>query len=254
MKNRVIYTAVVGDLDGLLQPLVSSPEYDYVCFVRKGCAAGLDGGLWQIRELPLDIPDDRLLARYAKARPELTGDYEWSVWTDGNISIRSESFYDLIDSKIASGVPVSVMKHPRRDCAYDEAYAVLAAGKAGYGELSRIVDFLSREGFPRHAGLFESGIMLRHNILPSVRKMDDLWWECLSALSGRDQLSLVYCARKAGIEIDPLFPSAVNIRDCEYVKYVYHDRTPRRSFFGKKWNGLRQAVSKWLLRRRIARI
>ena len=223
MKNRVIYTAVIGGLDGLLPPVVPSSEYDYVCFVRKGCAAGLEGGLWQIRELPVDIPDDRLLARYAKAHPELTGGYEWSVWTDGNISIKSESFYDLLERKIASGVPVSVMKHPKRDCAYDEAYAVLSAGKAGYGELSRI-------------------------------KMDDLWWECLSGLSGRDQLSLVYCARKAGIEIDPLFPSAVNIRDCEWVKYVYHDRTPERSFFVKKWNGLRQAVSKWLLKRRIARI
>ena len=140
MKNRVIYTAVIGGLDGLLQPIVPSSEYDYVCFVRKGCAAGLEGGLWQIRELPVDIPDDRLLARYAKAHPELTGGYEWSVWMDGNISIKSESFYDLLERKIASGVPVSVMKHPKRDCAYDEAYAVLSAGKAGYGELSRIVD------------------------------------------------------------------------------------------------------------------
>ena len=70
MKDRVVYTAVVGDIDALQQPGAIDPGYDYICFVRKGeCGSGAEGA-WQIREIPADIGDDRMLARYAKTHPE----------------------------------------------------------------------------------------------------------------------------------------------------------------------------------------
>ena len=60
MKQRVIYTSIVGDIDSLMQPQVVDPRYDYVCFVRN--PEGLDGGIWQLRAIPAEIDDDRMLS------------------------------------------------------------------------------------------------------------------------------------------------------------------------------------------------
>lgn len=255
MKDRVVYTSIVGGFDSLMQPQVTDPRYDYICFVRRGERRTAAEGVWQIEEIPVDIEDNQLLSRYPKMHPEdLLAGYSWCVWIDGNITLRSASFYQMVDSIVGAGAEVAICRHPSRDCAYEEAYAVLSAGKAGYREMSGAVDFLSAEGFPRHAGLFENNIILRSLSSARVRELDGLWWECLCRISRRDQLSLVYCARRTGVEIVPLFPAGTNVRDCEWVGYVRHDVNPQRNWLARKWNGLRQVVSKWLLKRKIARI
>ncbi len=254
MKDRVVYTALIGDIDSLKQPLAVDPRYDYICFVGPGGRTKPAEGVWQIRVAPAVLDDDRLLARYIKTHPEdLLKGYSWCVWIDGNIAVSSDSFYSLIDGIIDSGAEVAIGAHPYRDCAYDEALAVLSAGKARLHEMSRAVDFLSSEGFPRHAGLFETNVLLRSLESEDVKKMDEMWWKCISEVSRRDQLSIVYCARAAGVEIAPLFPEGTNVRSCEWVSYDYHDRTPARGFLAKKWNGLRQCVSKILLKHKIFR-
>ena len=252
MKDRVIYTAVVGDLDSLMQPQVLDPRYDYVCFVRN--AEGMDGGVWQLREIPADITDDRMLSRYPKLHPEeLFPGYAWTLWIDGNISIRSAEFYGRIDTLIDGGVQMAAMRHPKRDCVYDEAYAVVAADKERYSVARRVIKYLRAKGFPRHAGLFENSILLRRGGDPALAAMDAMWWDCLQTLSRRDQLSLVYCARECGVKIEPLMPDGVLLRDCSYVTYVYHDRQPARPWIIKKCCDARRRAAKWALRRLLKR-
>ena len=36
MKKCVIYTCIIGAYDDLLQPAVTDPDFDFVCFVGKG--------------------------------------------------------------------------------------------------------------------------------------------------------------------------------------------------------------------------
>lgn len=253
MKQRVIYTSIVGDIDSLMQPQVVDPRYDYVCFVRN--PEGLDGGIWQLRAIPAEIDDDRMLSRYPKLHPEeLLPGYEWTLWMDGNLSVRSESFYELIDSLIDSGVQMAAPRHPSRDCVYDEARAVVAADKESYSVAMRVIRYLKDKGFPRHAGLFENAILLRHGGDPHLAAMDAMWWACLQTLSGRDQLSLVYCAHECGVDIAPLFPEGTLLRDCEYLEYVFHDRRPSRAWLIKKYHDARRRLAKWLLQREIDRI
>jgi hypothetical protein len=253
MKDRVIYTSVVGDLDTLMQPQVVDPRYDYVCFVRK--AEGLDGGIWQLREIPVVIPGDRMLSRYPKLHPEeLLPEYEWTLWIDGNISISSRGFYDRIDELIAAGVQMAATRHPLRDCVYDEAYAVVAADKERYSVARRVIKFMLAKGFPRHAGLFENSILLRRGGDQALEAMDAMWWNCLQTLSGRDQLSLVYCARECGVTIVPLLPDGMLLRNCDWLTYVYHDRRPERPWLVKKYYDARRRLAKWSLRRVLRRI
>lgn len=253
MNKRVVYTSVVGDIDALMQPKVVDPRYDYICFVRK--SEGLDGGIWQLREIPADISDDRMLSRYPKLHPsELLPEYEWSLWIDGNICISSEAFYERIDSLIDSGVQMAAPRHPLRDCVYDEAYAVVAADKGGYSMAVRVINFLSAKGFPRHAGLFENAMLLRRSGDAALDRMHQMWWDCLQNLSGRDQLSLGYCARECGVTIVPLLPEGVLLRNCSFVEYVYHDRTPKRPWIVKKCRDAWRRLAKWLLRIKLGRL
>ena len=253
MKDRVIYTSVVGDIDSLMQPQVLDPRYDYVCFVRK--ADGLDGGVWQLREIQADIADDRMLSRYPKLHPEeLLPEYAWTLWVDGNISIRSSAFYDRIDELIAGGVQMAAPRHPLRDCVYDEAYAVVAADKESYCVARRAVRFLQDKEFPRHAGLFENAILLRRGGDPAVADMDAMWWNCLQTVSGRDQLSLVYCASECGVTIVPLLPDGMLLRDSSWLSYVYHDRRTNRPWLVKKYYDAKRRLAKGSLRRLILRL
>ena len=56
MSRWTIYTAIVGDIDTLVQPRVVDSRFDYVCFVRRGSGRQ---GVWELREIGEDIGDDR---------------------------------------------------------------------------------------------------------------------------------------------------------------------------------------------------
>lgn len=255
MKKRVIYTAIVGVTDSLMQPSVLDPRYDYVCFVAKGGMKETRQGAWQLREIPFTGGDARMQSRYPKMHPdELFPDYEWTLWMDGNLSIETPEFYSIIDYRISAGAQMSAPLHPLRDCIYDEAYAVVASGKGDYASSRRVIRFLRSKGYPRHAGLFENSILLRPVGNPAVIAMDSLWWECLQTLAGRDQLSLMYCARECGVKIDPLLPEGEKLRDCSFLHYVNHDAQPPLPWLADKWRGARKCIAKWLLRRQLARI
>jgi hypothetical protein len=249
MSRWTIYTAIVGDIDSLMQPHVVDSRFDYVCFVRKGSGRQ---GVWEIREIGEAIEDDRMLARYAKLHPcELLPDAEWSIWMDGNLVPKTASFYDLIEECISEGTPLRTFVHPYRDCSYDEAYACVAAGKERLRPAMKVVRFLEKEGFPRHCGLCETGILLRSHKNLKVRMLNVLWWQMLKDLSKRDQLSFMYCARKVELDWKPLMPAGTNVRFCECLEYAYHDRQPARPWLVKKWHDGWRMVSKWLLRRKI---
>lgn len=249
MNRPTIYTAVIGSIDSLMQPKVVDPRFNYVCFVRKG---GGRQGVWQLRELDADIEDDRMLARYAKMHPcELLPDCDWSIWMDGNLSPRTEDFYELLIECMAEGTPLRTFVHPYRKCSYEEAYACVAAGKESLGPAMSVIRFLKAEGFPRDYGLCETSIMLRSHKDMKVRMLNVLWWQLLQDLSKRDQLSFMYCQRKLELPWKPLMPEGTNMRSCDCLEYVYHDTKPTRPWIVKKWNGGLLMVSKWILRRKI---
>ena len=46
MKKCVIYTCIIGAYDDLLQPAVTDPDFDFVCFVGKGEKTAERIGVW----------------------------------------------------------------------------------------------------------------------------------------------------------------------------------------------------------------
>ena len=121
MKRFVIYSAIIGKYDEILQPLVVDDRFDYVMFsdhLPEG-----NQGVWQIRRIEYTNPIQTKIARYVKTHPELLlPQYEASLWHDANIRIKGQCVYDRFVELVEKGVPIASIKHTGWDCVYEELH------------------------------------------------------------------------------------------------------------------------------------
>ena len=68
-KNKVIYTCLTGNYDNLLDPIVVSSDFDYICFSNDIDQENV--GVWKINRIPSSIVDPNVLSRYIKILPHL---------------------------------------------------------------------------------------------------------------------------------------------------------------------------------------
>lgn len=130
--RKVIYSAITGSYDAILQPRVVAEGWDYVMFVEgaSGCAEGASGcadgscgcadgtcgcadgacgqggekvGVWEIRRITEDHGGPILTSRYYKLNPqEVLPEYDWWLWVDGNIEILDGGLYEAAEGAIGS--------------------------------------------------------------------------------------------------------------------------------------------------------
>jgi hypothetical protein len=117
-------------------------------------------------------------ARWHKVNPHkiLPKDYEYSVWIDANIDIIGPKFYKEIDRHINKDEQFAVMKHPERDCIYDEAKVIIEYGIDDSAVVTRQVEKIKKDGYPKHHGLIASSILLRAHKNRVVSDIMDDWW------------------------------------------------------------------------------
>lgn len=235
-KPYVIYTAIVGQYELIVQPQVVHPDFDYVLFTNNDIKEE-SIGVWQIWKIPYQNTDNTRVARWVKTHPEqLLGDYTYSIWMDANIQILSESFYDYVFKHVKSNVLVSSMWHNQRNCIYDEIVAV------AYYELENeyiLIDWLRvllKEKYPQHNGLFETGVLFRSHSSEIVAKMDEMWWSVIDNYSRRDQLSFNYVLWKYNIECPYFISDSENVRNTTCVKYNAHSNPQTREMSSCKRN------------------
>lgn len=223
MNKIVIYTCIIGGYDDLLQPAVTDPGVDFVCFVGKGEKTAGKVGVWTVRELDCELDDRRLKSRYPKMHPHvLLPEYEASLWIDGNIEILDGSIYPILRSKLESGVKYSGVHHPERDGLYSEAWICRKIGHLSFAEYLKVCVFLLRHGQRPHGGLFENNLIYRRHNDPQIVRLDELWWSMLFKLAWRDQLSFPWCLEQCGISFDPLLPGDMNTRNYPGFRYLLH--------------------------------
>lgn len=192
MMNKIlIYTAITGSYEALKQPAVVDKDFDFLCFVSKGMKKAEYDGVWRIEEIPYEWDDMTQLARSQKLNPHtvLPPSYDFSLWIDGNISILDSSIYDICRDLAARHIRFAGIKHPFRDCVYEEMERVLCDRRETLGKLLRLATFLVRRHYPRHAGLMETNLIFRCHVDDAVAEFDRWWWECLIKYSNRDQLT-----------------------------------------------------------------
>ena len=221
MRRYVIYSAMVGGYDQILQPLEVDDRFDYVLFTNE--VADPKVGVWQIRRIEYSNPIQTKIARYVKTHPELLlSEYDASLWHDANIRIKNQSVYDRFIELIEKKVAVASVKHMGWDCVYEELFKVL---DFRYESEKTVVEWghlLRNRDYPKHNGLIETGLLFRLHSHDDVKEMDALWWNYIENYSRRDQLSLPLVLKERGMRYEYFLPEGKTVRNFEGVELVKH--------------------------------
>ena len=215
MSKRVVYTSVFGGYDKLVEQNLSD-GWDWKCFSEEN-------------SLSLYTDNNRNAKRFKVLPHRYLQDYEYSIFIDGNITVRGK-IDELID-KYLSDSNVAFFSHSQNkldstNCIYDEVNSIFRLGNRNTTEcakpektvfdcdgrcrendpyhhykdnaeiIKKQVEKYSMVGYPKNNGLIIGMIILRrHNEDDCIKTMED-WWTEIKYNSKRDQLSFNYVAWK----------------------------------------------------------
>lgn len=218
----VVYTALTGGYERFLPHEQLDPAYDYVAFTDMPMK---DCGFWNVRPIDYWHPDPVRMARYVKAHPhKYFADYEVAVWVDANVVVRGELSRYVERLLRQAGIAIGGIPHPVRQCIYEEADAVVRAGKDASGRAERQVELYRQEGYPKKHGLIETNLMVINLRHPASRRIMAGWWREMDRHSHRDQLSLNYVLWKEDQAWLPILDERMSLRDCPDFAYFGHGR------------------------------
>ncbi len=224
MPHKVIYTCLTGTYDELRQPLAISLDYDYVCF-SDSMPAGRNG-VWDVRPIPFKTCNKVLLSRYPKLQPhKVLPEYDYSLYMDANVQIRTAEFYDVVNRRIAAGDLIAQVPHVERKCVYQEIHVCWAVNLISIWQNIILRFRLHRMKMPKDFGLMENNLILRKHNDPLVIEISDAWWkEFCTGPTRRDQLSLmpIYWLKKFYPSL--LFGDGKNTRNVDCLSWFMHNR------------------------------
>lgn len=204
MIKRVVYTAIFGGYDNLIEPRKVDPSIDYVCFTDN---AELSSAVWRIiclNSCMNDIDNAKLNRQYKFLPHVYFPDYDESLYIDGNIEIVSNNLSKAFEYALSNS-DISIPKHTDRDCIYEEAEACIKLGKGEPKKINKQILLYESKNYPKHNGLFENNVIFRRHNKDSIVKLMEQWHEAIYVYSGRDQLSLCFLLWVNSIKCMPFF-------------------------------------------------
>ena len=191
----VVYSCVVGQYDGIIEPINTDTDVDYVMFTDQPID---ENSVWKkidITEFDEYGEESALwLNRKIKMLPFIfLSNYDYSIYIDGNIEIVT-SVKPLIENM--GNAAFAVHYHSNRDCIFDEAVSIEHFKRADKNEVDIQLNSYSSEGFPKHYGLYENSILIRKHNDSEIKKIMEEWWAEYNHFPTRDQLSLPYVVWK----------------------------------------------------------
>lgn len=171
--SKIIYTSIFGNYDTLKEPQVITPGWKYVCYTDQDFISDV----WQI--IKVQSVDPWKSSKIYKILYEPDGK---SIYIDGTfiINCNLDNFFDLYyDGKIA------LMKHPERDCVYQEIEACIKLKRDDERSLLSAKNKLIGLGIKEKSGLAASGIILRYG---NAKSFTDVWFKYID-ICRRDQVS-----------------------------------------------------------------
>lgn len=198
----IVYTVITNQKDQL-QPVVPEPGYTYVVFTDRP----INHPVWHSEQAQWQGQSDpRRLARRYKLLSHIYFPGEDTIWIDGRIRLNHPPSYYF--RKYKSNI--AIRPHHSRDCIYDEADEVRKLNFDDNYSITAHLNYIRSFSYPQHAGLNETGVLLRR-YSDEVVRFNEAWWALLSAFSKRDQLSCNFVARKLGITIEQMARDEVTV-------------------------------------------
>lgn len=180
----IIYTAIFGNYEELKEPLIVTPEWDYICFTDQP----LKSNVWKIVNQSAENPLKE--ARHIKIR---CAPPDKSIWVDASFTINID-LNEFWANNFQS--PFTVSPHPWRKNIGHEIEACIKNKRANIAGLIRQhkqYRVLKLVSMP----VISSGILLRENT-EEVKAFCELWWSQIE-LSTRDQIGFAYAESKMPI-------------------------------------------------------
>lgn len=156
---------------------------------------------WMIDPAYVRSDDPCIQAKYPKIMiHDIIPGLAYSIWLDGSIRLNDGFNAEKVIETYLGDCDFAVMKHPERDCVYDEAVACAKWNKDNPHLLAEQSVEYDRAGHPRHWGLYETGVMLRRHTR-EVNRICEHWWAEIMRYSRRDQVSLPFVVRQLGMKV-----------------------------------------------------
>lgn len=229
--NKIVYTVITGNYDKLKDPKVITDGWDYIAFVDD--ASKHQSKIWQIREFKKNVNySDVLNNRRKKINIPFKGKELLTIYVDGSIEILGNLNAFVRKSKHRRGI--SALGHHARNCIYDEAQQVKKLMKADHKQVDLWVNEIYQNGYERHLGLNQCGLMIRNNT-EEVRSLMRDWWQVVRDKVSRDQLSFNYIMWKNGYVVNTIELSLFR----KYFKIHHHEI----KLNGSNVNGIEPKVS-----------
>ena len=216
----VVYTCLSNNYDSLKIPEHLDADVDYICFSDQPVYGY---GVWEIRSYDKVSSDATRTSRHPKILPQhYLSEYEASIYIDANF-IPTVSMIDYIKRFERADVKIANVKHPWRDCIYEEAEACRSSGKDATEVIDATINFLKKNGFPEKYGLFENNLIYRKHNDYRVSYAMTIWWDVYNRYSRRDQLSYMFAINKSGLSPALFFYSdKKHVRNSAEFAYFSH--------------------------------
>lgn len=192
LNSKVIYTALFGKYDDLMEPDISG-GWDYICFTDD---KDLTSKSWKVIYIDTEEYSSNLMNRMFKWLPHrFLEKYDISLYIDTNVILLQNP--DPLIEKYLINFMFAAPKHSKRECLYQESAICIARNKSNlYDTFDQIEDYI-QEDFPKNFGLSENTVLLRrHNKEEVIELMESVWDNLVHWKTRRDQLSLAYCIWK----------------------------------------------------------
>ena len=188
MANKyLIYTVVTNNYDKVPKPKIYQ-GFDYWLFTDDPY---LHVQGYETKVLPKSSDPIKQQREVKIMSHEYTKGYSTTIYHDANIELTSNPL-QLIRQFFKGGMLTTT--HANRQTIKEEAKRIVELGK----DTQQSVDFTMEnlKHYPDNLGLWETGIMIRDK---SVAELERVWFQLLSQMSHRDQLTLPYAAWSTGI-------------------------------------------------------
>lgn len=203
-KPFCVYTTMIGRYERLNdQPVAAQSNIPFICLTDD---LELTSATWQIRMVSPTFGMDPIRSqRDLKLRPHLhLADFEGSLYIDNTVILKEPPEKILERYQKESGF--SVAAHSCRETVLDEFMEV---ARLGLDDQSRIFEQLNHYQLECPDVLMEKpfwgAILLRDHKAPAVRNMLEIWNAHVQRYARRDQLSMNYAFRRAGLVPEVMF-------------------------------------------------
>jgi hypothetical protein len=191
MKKIAVYSSMIGPYDNILPvPDDYLREADFYLFTDQEIHTN-----WTIKRLARRSKSPRRDSREPKICPQsyLPG-YFWTIYLDTSISMLVPPDYLITKYR----EQVTALRHPFRDCIYNEAEVCLAVNLITKTEYDKLIKLLTTSHYPHHNGLTENGVIIRQDT-EETRRLAEFWKIMYDHFGERDQLTFCYALWKLGI-------------------------------------------------------